>query len=75
MRLSEGHAGTVSVSGSVIRRAVFTLRRYERLEGQELVLPLRRAAEIAAAGKDGVPALVYMDSGDRVRCVWVSEAV
>lgn len=73
VRLSGGHAGTVVISGGAVLRAALELRRYTLSEETETVLPMLRAAAIAAAGEDGAPALVYMDSGDRVQCVWMSE--
>ena len=57
-------------SASVVRWASVSLRRYTLTEEPETVLPMLRAAAIASV-RGETPALIYADSGDRTRCVWV----
>lgn len=73
VRLAEGHAAVVEVAGGELLRAVVTLRRYTVSGETETVLPMYRAAAIAAAGEGGSPALIYADSGTAVKCVWIDE--
>ena len=73
VRLSDGHAAEIVVSGGTVRDALLRLRRYTRSEELGLVLPMLQAAAVAAERGGAAPALVYMDSGDSVRCEWVNQ--
>ena len=73
VRLAGGHAVTVEVAGGELLRAVVALRRYSVSEATETVLPMYRAAAIAAAGGGGSPALIYADTGAAVKCMWINE--
>ena len=73
VRLAEGHAATVEIAGGELLRATVALRRYSASGEAETVLPMYRAAAIAAADGGGSPALIYADSGTAVKCIWINE--
>ncbi len=72
LRPTEGHAAAVTISDGVVRWASISLRSYSRTEEPETVLPMFRAAAIASV-RGETPVLVYADSGEWTRCVWVYE--
>ena len=73
VRLSGGHAGTVVISGGAVRSAAIELRRYTVSGEAETVLPMLRAAAIAASDRDGgAPVLVYLDTAEGTRCIWIN---
>lgn len=73
VRLAEGHAAVVEVARGTLLRAVVRLRRYTVSGETETVLPMYRAAAIAAAGGGGSPVLIYTDTGAAVSCIWINE--
>lgn len=65
-------AAEVVLSGGTVIRATIHLRRYVRTEQSETVLPMFRAAVLAAASGGGTPSLTYAESGEGIQCIWIS---
>lgn len=73
LRLASGNAARIVLRGGQLEEFRLSLRSYVRTEEPQLILPMRQAAAIAEA-EGTAPALVYIDSGERVTCMWMKES-